>query len=46
MNNGKIIEQGDHDSLIAADGFYKKLYESGKPENESGPFGDENERAG
>ena len=46
MNNGKIIEQGDHDTLMAAGGFYKKLYESGRPENESAPFGDEDERAG
>ena len=46
MNNGKIIEQGDHDTLIAAGGFYKKLYESGRPENDRDPFGDEDERAG
>lgn len=26
MKDGKIIEQGDHDSLIRQDGFYTKLY--------------------
>ena len=28
MKDGHIIEQGDHDSLIQAGGFYKNLYES------------------
>ena len=28
MKDGDIIEQGDHDSLMAAEGFYKKLYMS------------------
>ncbi len=46
MNNGKIIEQGDHDSLMAANGFYRKLYESGKPEATDGREEAEDERAG
>jgi ATP-binding cassette subfamily B protein len=28
MNEGKIIEQGDHKSLLAAKGFYADLYQS------------------
>ena len=28
MNEGKIIEQGDHRSLLAENGFYAKLYNS------------------
>ena len=28
MKDGHIIEQGDHDGLLAADGFYAKLYNS------------------
>ncbi len=28
MNNGKIIEQGDHRQLLEKDGFYAKLYNS------------------
>ena len=28
MNNGKIIEQGNHESLLAYGGFYTKLYNS------------------
>ncbi|MDR1548268.1 MAG: ABC transporter ATP-binding protein/permease [Hungatella sp.] len=28
MNNGTIIEQGNHDELIAKNGFYEKLYMS------------------
>ena len=28
MNNGKIIEDGNHESLMKAQGFYYKLYES------------------
>lgn len=28
MNHGDIIEQGNHDELIAKDGFYAKLYNS------------------
>ncbi len=28
MNNGKIIEQGNHDTLMAKNGFYAKLYNS------------------
>ena len=26
MKDGKIIEQGNHESLMAANGFYTKLY--------------------
>lgn len=29
MKDGKIIEQGDHKSLIRQNGFYRRLYESG-----------------
>jgi len=29
MNNGKIVEQGNHESLMSADGFYRKLYMAG-----------------
>ena len=28
MKDGKIIEQGNHDTLLAKDGFYAKLYNS------------------
>ena len=28
LNQGEIVEVGNHDTLIAKDGFYKKLYES------------------
>ncbi|MDD6570006.1 MAG: ABC transporter ATP-binding protein, partial [Acidaminococcus sp.] len=28
MKDGKIIEQGTHDSLMAKGGFYKELYNS------------------
>ena len=28
MNNGNIIEQGTHDQLMAAGGFYNRLYNS------------------
>jgi len=28
MNNGKIIEQGNHSELMAKHGFYEKLYNS------------------
>ncbi len=28
MENGNIVEQGNHQSLIALDGRYKKLYQS------------------
>ena len=34
MKDGRIIEKGDHDSLMAKDGFYKKLYMAGKGEYE------------
>ncbi len=30
MNNGKIIEQGNHDELMAKNGFYSELYNIGK----------------
>jgi ATP-binding cassette subfamily B multidrug efflux pump len=26
MENGAIVEQGNHDSLLAADGAYARLY--------------------
>ena len=29
MKDGKIIETGDHNTLMARDGFYKKLYTAG-----------------
>ena len=28
MENGAIVEQGDHDSLLAAEGAYYRLYQS------------------
>ncbi len=28
MNDGNIIEQGDHDTLLSQNGFYAKLYQS------------------
>ena len=28
MRDGNIVEQGNHDELMAANGFYKKLYQS------------------
>jgi len=28
LDGGKVVEQGNHDSLMAQNGFYKKLYES------------------
>jgi ATP-binding cassette subfamily B protein len=28
MNHGEIIEQGNHESLMAANGFYADLYNS------------------
>ena len=28
MKDGKVIEHGNHESLMAADGFYRHLYES------------------
>ena len=28
MRDGKIVEQGSHDALLKADGFYAKLYNS------------------
>ena len=28
MKDGHVIEQGDHDSLLDAGGFYAKLYNS------------------
>ncbi|MBN2850699.1 MAG: ATP-binding cassette domain-containing protein, partial [Erysipelotrichaceae bacterium] len=28
MNHGAIVEKGNHESLIQADGFYAKLYQS------------------
>ncbi len=34
MRNGDIIEQGNHDDLLAADGFYAELYQSQFSEGE------------
>ncbi len=34
MKNGKIIEQGDHNSLMEQDGFYKMLYMAGADSGE------------
>jgi ABC-type multidrug transport system fused ATPase/permease subunit len=28
INNGEIVEQGSHDQLLAAQGFYYQLYVS------------------
>ena len=28
LNHGEIIEQGNHETLLAADGFYANLYNS------------------
>jgi ATP-binding cassette subfamily B protein len=28
MNEGDIVEQGNHEDLLAKDGFYAKLYNS------------------
>ncbi len=28
MRDGRIVEYGNHESLMAADGYYKELYES------------------
>ncbi len=28
MRDGRIVEQGDHDTLMSANGFYRKLYQS------------------
>ena len=33
MRDGQIVEQGDHKSLLAADGFYAELYNSQFAEN-------------
>lgn len=34
MKDGDIIEQGTHESLLVAGGFYSKLYHAGEPEAE------------
>ncbi len=36
MDHGDIVEQGSHDELIAADGFYTKLYNSQFEDEEAG----------
>ena len=28
VDGGKVVEQGTHDTLMAMDGFYRKLYEA------------------
>ena len=28
ISDGKIVEEGEHDELIAMDGVYKQLYET------------------
>ena len=28
MRDGKIVEQGNHEELLAANGFYKKLFDA------------------
>ena len=28
LDGGHVVEQGTHDSLMAANGFYRKLYEA------------------
>jgi len=28
LDGGKVVEQGTHETLMAADGFYKKLYQA------------------
>jgi len=35
MKDGDIIEQGTHEELLAQGGFYRKLYYSGAPEQQS-----------
>ena len=35
MKDGKIVEQGRHESLLKQNGFYKHLYESQFVKNES-----------
>ena len=35
MKNGDIIEQGTHEELLAKGGFYRDLYYSGAPEQQS-----------
>jgi len=29
MDHGRIVERGDHKSLMAAGGYYARLYEQG-----------------
>jgi ATP-binding cassette subfamily B protein len=28
LDGGKVVEQGNHDTLMAQNGFYKKLYQA------------------
>jgi ATP-binding cassette, subfamily B, multidrug efflux pump len=36
MRDGDIVEQGNHENLMAANGFYKSLYQSQFESSEAG----------